>query len=248
MGIDLASLMFLSRVIPDLDQKSNMIMLGRQKLHFRIPRFQDAADAKLSDIETGLTIGSLSAIDNGFAEPFFQALGVAKIDSLDFSDFESATVLHDLNQPLPKKLHRKYDLVFDGGTLEHVFDVKTALTNAYNLLKPGGTFIGISPGNNFFAHGFYQFSPDIVFSFWGRSMGCDVSECWVLPERPKDRPWQIEDPFKSGHRLRVRGRMPHQRTYLAYVAHRPNRAKVADKVLQGDYSQKWDGHYNEKPA
>ncbi|MBK1636331.1 class I SAM-dependent methyltransferase [Rhodovulum adriaticum] len=239
MGIDLAAFDFLLRIVPALERKDRMVMLGRQSLHVAIPRLRNRADRLLDAYCPGLTLEALENANGGYAEPFFQRLGFDQVDSLDYSDFEGATLVHDLNTPLPKKLHRKYDLVFDGGTLEHVFDVKTALTNAYDLLAPGGSFIGISPGNNFFAHGFYQFSPDLVFSFWKRGMGCEVPECWVLPERPRDKPWQIFDPHETGHRVRVAGKMPAQRTYLAYVVHRPKRAKARSGVQQSDYTHRW---------
>ena len=38
--------------------------------------------------------------DNEYSEPLFKNLGASKIDSMDNSSYEGATVLHDLNLPV----------------------------------------------------------------------------------------------------------------------------------------------------
>src|SRR5688572_24791577 len=67
------------------------------------------------------------APDTGFAEPVFKALGAKNVYALDFSDFEGAQFVHDLNKPLPENLKQRFDIVYDGGTLEHVFHFPQAL-------------------------------------------------------------------------------------------------------------------------
>ena len=53
-------------------------------------------------------------------------LGSERLESLDITDFEGATVIHDLNKPVSEELKARFDVVFDGGTLEHVPDRSTA--------------------------------------------------------------------------------------------------------------------------
>lgn len=36
-----------------------------------------------------------------FAEPFFESLGATSCESMDVSTYEGATLIHDLNEPLP---------------------------------------------------------------------------------------------------------------------------------------------------
>ena len=100
-----------------------------------------------------------------YSELLFQMLGASLIDSLDHSDFEKATVIHDLNKSLPDQLASKYSVVFDGGTLEHVFNFPQAIKNCMDMLRVGGHFISTTPTNNYCGHGFYQFSPELFFSF-----------------------------------------------------------------------------------
>src|SRR4051812_23647278 len=54
-------------------------------------------------------------------EIFSRMLGAKKSVSMDVSDYEGAEIVHDLNLPVSKELHERFDLVIDGGTLEHVF-------------------------------------------------------------------------------------------------------------------------------
>ena len=240
MGIDYAGLTQILRLVPQLQSKKKMLMLGRQKMHFDVQHLRNLANLELEKLGTGATIESLTK-ESDYSEAMWKMLGVESVESLDFSDYEGADIVHDLNKPLPKKYHGKYDLVFDGGTLEHVFDVKTSMTNAFDLLAPGGTLMAMSPGNNFFAHGFYQFSPDLVFSFWKRGCGCKVLECMFVPERPRDKAWTIEDPFETKRRVRMRGKQVPQRCYLYYAVQKPKQ-KPTQKgdVLQGDYTHLWE--------
>lgn len=98
---------------------------------------------------------------------FFKLLGVDQLQALDSSDYEKADIIHDLNQPVPADLHGRFPFILDGGTLEHVFDVRQALTNISNLLAVGGRVLHISPTNNYVNHGFYQLSPTLYYDYYG---------------------------------------------------------------------------------
>src|SRR5271156_3329897 len=62
-----------------------------------------------------------------YADEFLKAIGAKESVSVDRSDFEGATLLHDLNHPFPVHLLGSFDVVFDGGTLEHIFNYSEAL-------------------------------------------------------------------------------------------------------------------------
>lgn len=99
-------------------------------------------------------------------EDFFESQGFTTVDSIDVNEFEGCSIVHDLNTPISDDLREKYDCVYDGGTSEHVFDVKSLLFNTHNLLKGAGIAIHSVPMNNFINHGFYQFSPNLFFAFY----------------------------------------------------------------------------------
>ena len=52
---------------------------------------------------------------------------------LDFSEIERPSLVHDLNQPVPAPLKGRYGWVIDGGTAEHIFDVRAVLSNIISL-------------------------------------------------------------------------------------------------------------------
>ncbi len=99
-------------------------------------------------------------------EALFGVLGIGPLHALDRSAEEGADIVHDLNRPVPPDLHERFGLVVDGGTLEHVFDVRHALGSVVRMLRPGGRVVHVSPVNNFANHGFYQFSPTLFFDYY----------------------------------------------------------------------------------
>ena len=74
-------------------------------------------------------------------------------------------------------------MVFDIGTLEHIFDVPTALKNITKMLKPGGRVILILPASNAIDHGFYSFSPTLLYDFFS-SNGFEDFSCYLLEGNP----------------------------------------------------------------
>lgn len=52
----------------------------------------------------------------------------------------------------------------DGGALEHTFNVPVALTSYMEMVRVGGRLILVSPANDHFGHGFYQFSAELFYS------------------------------------------------------------------------------------
>ena len=66
----------------------------------------------------------------------------------DYTDFDldpHAKVVLDLTKPLPEEYKNRYNTVIDSGTLEHIFDHKSAFTNFYDMCKVGGYIIHITP-------------------------------------------------------------------------------------------------------
>jgi hypothetical protein len=64
-----------------------------------------------------------------FCEPYLIALlGADEIISIDASGYENATIIHDMNEPA-EDLAEQFDLVIDGGSLEHIFNFPVAILN-----------------------------------------------------------------------------------------------------------------------
>src|SRR5690606_4421455 len=68
--------------------------------------------------------------------------GARKVDSVDNSGYEGATLIHDMNQPLPAS-SGEYDTVVELGTVEHIFNVSQALANMIALCREGGQILHV---------------------------------------------------------------------------------------------------------
>jgi len=218
-------------------------MLGRHgfKIQEQYAKKYDAVLAKY-----GLSGGREDYLqDDGYCEHLMEKLGFGQMEAMDFSDYEGASILHDLNKPIGAEYEQQFDLIFDGGTLEHVFNVPVALETVFRMLKPGGRFISANGLNGWPGHGIYQFSPELVWTFWGRTCNCKVHSCLGIKKLPNPEQHIVfPDPAERGKRLRLKGKMPKRRVYLYYEVERPVGANLGAITLQSDYETKWAPHRN----
>lgn len=121
---------------------------------------------------------------------FFEALGCGAVESVDLSTFEGASVAHDLNRPLPEALRGRFDVVFNGGTLEHVFHLPQALANVHDALRVGGRVMHLAPVSNQIDHGFYGFSP-VLFADYYAANGYEVATSLLFQGRDWESPWTV---------------------------------------------------------
>lgn len=162
MGISvsgLEQLLFLKQKHSD-KLRGSVLQLGRQDINFTHEFLQESA--KASDVQ--LAEGPVyinSDTGNIMDTSLFTSLGFQEVESMDVSGLEGATHVHDLSEQVPEHLWSKYDMVYDGGTCEHVFDTNNFFRNIHLMLKPGGLIVHESPTNNFVNHGFYQLSPTL---------------------------------------------------------------------------------------
>jgi hypothetical protein len=106
------------------------------------------------------------------------ALVVDCVDSMPSRGVERQVDLNE-RQDWP----RAYDLVINPGTIEHCFDVSTAMFNAWRALKVGGAILHAAP-MTMLNHGFYNFCPTLFVDFAQANGGA------VLEMRARDREWK----------------------------------------------------------
>lgn len=121
----------------------------------------------------------LSKISERFvhAKVFFEMMGIHEYFDIDKFDTDKPYYLHDLNEPMPPKLHNAFSLILDGGTVEHIFDIRQVMENIVHMIKPNGCIIHISSFN--IDHGFYAISPCFFFDFYSVNGFSDFS-CYIL--------------------------------------------------------------------
>jgi SAM-dependent methyltransferase len=129
-------------------------------------------------------------------QTLFRMLGFHQVDSIDYFSGEGPTYQLDLNYLLPPVLHSRYDLVYDGGCMEHCFNVAQVMANAVMLLKPGGRVIHHVPMNREINHGFYQFSPTLFFDYYDAN-GFDEMEMKIHFQLPEQESYFIYDPRRD---------------------------------------------------
>jgi hypothetical protein len=172
-----------------------------------------------------------------FSEPFFECLGATTCDSMDVSAYEGATIIHDSNEPVSAVLHDKFDVVFDGGTLEHVFHFPQALHNAMHMVKPGGWYFGFTPGNNWFGHGFYQFSPEVYYRALSKPNGFSKCAVFVVPEGFGLKWYLVTDPARLKTRTNLINGL---RTPLLVLAQKTGSTPPKLRLQQSDYQAFWE--------
>lgn len=235
----------LIQTVKTHDLGGRMVMLGRQRfVGRRRKRSAQIFDETLATHLPGLSEDDLRNPDDGYSETFFRAIGFDTVDSMDVSDFEAASIVQDLSGRLPAQLKSGFDVVYDGGTCEHIFDLPTAYRNIHAMLKPGGVLIGHSPCNNWVNHSFYQINPEMVYGFWEKTLGYKVLHCRLQPLLPMHARKVVSttNPNETGRRPRLSGPLPEGGIILDYAVRKPASGAGrgdGDKVFQTDYEARW---------
>jgi SAM-dependent methyltransferase len=173
-----------------------------------------------------------------YADGLFQLLGAEEMVSIDASPYEGASLTHDMNDPLPADYAGQFDLVFDGGTLEHIFNFPCALRNCMELVRPGGHLVLHTPTNNWSGHGFYQFSPEVFFRAFCAENGYKVERMVAYEVYPNSPFYEVSDPAQV--RSRVELARGHHRVLLLVLAKRLHKAEIFKHApQQSDYVEEW---------
>ncbi len=96
---------------------------------------------------------------------FLKLLGADRFSAIDVSDYEGADIICDLSKPVPESLYSKFDFIFDGSSLDNIFNPAEALVNISRMLRPGGRTIIVEHGT-MFAGAYTAFSPGWFFDFF----------------------------------------------------------------------------------
>lgn len=187
-----------------------------------------------------LTLGRQRLIDSdggsdGYCEELFlNKYGSTSVDSIDISNYEGATIIHDLNFPVNESLHHKFDTVFDGGCLEHIFNISQALYNVSKMCKVGGQIIHILPANDFCGHGFWQFSPELFFSLYSEKNGYGETNISIGDMTNVNFGCSLESP-KNG----IRQNIKHPNPIYVIVRTVLMTENFSHAIQQSDYYSVW---------
>jgi SAM-dependent methyltransferase len=234
MGLDLHSLHLLRHAERSGADFSSVLTVGRLGLYLT-----EADLARLSaESNKSWTPAQLAELRrSGFCEAFLRAaFGAKEVTSLDASDYDGATLVHDLNQPLA--VERTFTAVLDFGTLEHVFNVPVALASLIGACREDGHLLHVLPANNWCGHGFYQFSPEFFFSLYAEGRGFTGTEVFLVEEHQPRTWYRVRNPAHLRRRVQVVNR---ERTLVLVMTRKTSRAVMPTKSApqQSDYVAQW---------
>ena len=230
MGIDIHGLNFL-RYAKTKKAFDSVITIGRQGLYVNESMIKEIFKAN-SDYKN-------QAYCEVLLNKYF---GATKVESVDNSNYEDATYVHDMNQSLPPNLIGKFDTVFDGGCLEHIYNAPQALKNCSLFCKPGGQILHVLPANNFCGHGFWQFSPELFFSLYSKNNGYDQTQIFIADLTNTKQWYQVKQPV-NGYRVNVTSS---NSLYVLVRTVLKGKEFNHTNVQQSDYVFEWAGLKNDK--
>jgi len=219
-----------------------VLTVGRQQLFLR------RRDVGALNQEFGRgTVGSDLASEGGYCDRMFRELfGVRELDAIDASGHEGAMIVHDLNVPVGSSLHQSYNVIIDGGSLEHIFNVPVALASLMRMLQVDGWLLLTNPANNLCGHGFYQFSPEFAFRVFRPANGFELERVSLVEARfpsvelSRRRPvLEVADPDQIGTRvLRLSSRVSMLMVLARKIQHLSE--PFAHAPQQSDYVARWE--------
>ncbi len=205
MAFDSNNSRFLLWLLAKGEELGNTVTIGRLGVFLPEGTFEsDAANFGIHTPEEGWA----PILKSPFCDPILSALGANSVSSLDFSDYEEANLIHDLNKPVPETLHEKFDFLFDSGSLEHVFNIPTALQNYVNIVRKGGLIVLDLPVDGCSGHGFYQFSPELFYRYFSCETGCRVEAMFCVENLPGSTWYQVPDPATINRRVEIESSLP----------------------------------------
>ena len=237
MGIDLWSFQFLVEARLRFGPFGEMLQIGRQDCNLSSDE-QVYADKMLQEAGIHLTYREAMRGSTWADQGLFQAFGATKVSAADASAYEGANYIHDFNDPIPRSWHQRFDTVFDGGSLEHIFNVPMALTNEMNLLKVNGRFLSAIPANNWLGHGFYQFSPELPYRVFTAENGFRMECAYFTEMRQNHEFYEIEDlSRRAGGEIGT----TNTNTNMDFIATKIEHVTPFRRwPQQGDYSRAWN--------
>ena len=221
MGVTFFEFKFLELIKNDINF-GKVLTIGRQEI------ILDKNEKKLFGIVDS-QLKDQKYIDNILLKQF----NSLTVDSVDFSDFEKATIIADLNKPMERK--NFFDTVIDFGTSEHVFNIAQCLQNISNLCKKDGIILHSLPANNNCGHGFWQFSPELFFSLYTKENGFSDTEIFLFNSTNKYNIWKIRKQ-PVGNRLELSSDIP----LFLLVKTKKIKEITSQNVNQSDYQFLWN--------
>jgi hypothetical protein len=188
MGLTVPHIKYIIKIFSKYKIRGKIMCLGNQDVYLNEIQLKKILKENKIDLNNivvektrSLEFAKYSESKNFISSvSLFNALGIDKKDYFDIDkfSFDKPKITHDLQKPIKKKYHNKFDFVLDSGTLEHIFDIKSVLFNLVKITKIKGRILHIIPCHNYVNHGFYTFSPTFIYDFY-KINGFKIDQMYV---------------------------------------------------------------------
>ncbi len=181
----------------------HLVTIGRQGICFSVDDLRKWAHQSDFNLDEAQLEASIR--ENRFPtdNEFFRSLGFSAVDSMDCSEYEGASIICNLNNDIPEELYNRFDVIYDGGSTEHMFNIPKAFENYNKMLQVGGLVIHSLPSTGCLDHGFYMFSPTLFYDYYTQNqwdiveffminVPCDSFSTWDIYEYGEPGP-MLED-------------------------------------------------------
>jgi hypothetical protein len=198
MGIGRGTVKLLMQEALRSPFKGKVLTLGKQDVSLTVDEFEAIAAKFPFPLHPANGVDPLSQKSESRAQGFisdvylFTRLGFSECKSVDYCDYEGCDYVFDLNLPdLPAQLINSFDVVIDGGTIEHVFHLPNVLRNLFRMIPVHGRILHFSPSSNHMDHGFYMFSPTLFWDYYQANQ-FEINQFQIVRHNPwHDIPWKI---------------------------------------------------------
>jgi len=241
MGITLSSAALLIKGKKDNICFDSILTIGHQRLFLSKKQIGKLAE------HYDLSIDASASVEQEYADDFLRKiLGAKTVMSLDYAEYEGCDIIHDMNLPVDPKYYEAFDVVIDGGSLEHIFNFPVAIANCMKMVKKGGSLFILSVTNNHTGHGFYQFSPELFYRIFREENGFEIRSVILEKHRfpgaelsPSSKCYSVADPFTLKKRVGLVSRSPV--LIMVHAIRTEIKEVFANSPIQSDYTSLYQG-------
>lgn len=239
MGMTELSTKLLMAQSRSYDLKSYCLLtIGRQGITFSVKELRQWA----KEFNFGLLE---SHLQNALAEnrtltdtEYFLSLGFKSVASMDVSGYEEASIICNLNEDIPPELQGKFDVVYDGGSTEHMFNVPKAFENYNKLLRVGGLIMHALPSTGNLDHGFYMFSPTLLYDYYSQNEWAIKTNYMIQLPYDNMNSWKIYEYSEPGpflEHIEFKGRWG-----MFFVAQKQAKSTHDNDISQNYFRKLWE--------
>jgi hypothetical protein len=157
----------IAELRPLLGSSPSVIELGNQSFTADTPTLQAIIEKYGNGAAGTVDVESLRRIQKLSYEAklpetgnFYRALGFGSYDAIDINSKFGSLVM-DLNLDLRAHYNyrKRFELVTNSGTGEHLFNQYQVFKNVHDLCAPNGLMLHVMPFANWLNHGFFNYQP-----------------------------------------------------------------------------------------